>query len=150
MPAPTRHRHCRQPTTPTPKAGPAGYPAARSTRASPGPGATPYSQTGEARHLWEPVADSFGRAVTATRGKDAATWRASLTPYVTGKVRDQLVTVTDLRKVPNGRFIRIEPAEHGEDKVAVLLHYETGPTLVIYLILDDTEWRIYAYDRWEE
>ena len=47
-------------------------------------------------------------------------------------------------------LVRIEPAEYGEDKVAVLLHYTSGPTLVIYVILDDTKWRIYAYDRWEE
>jgi len=114
------------------------------------PGATPYSQTGEARHLWEPVASGFGRAFTATKGKDAGTWRAGLTPYVTGGVRDQLATVTDLRQVPTGRCAGIEPAEYGDDKVAVLLHYDTGPTLVVYLILDGTGWRVYGYDRWEE
>ena len=34
------------------------------------------------------------------------TWRTSLAPYVTAKVRDQLATVTDLRKVPDRPICR--------------------------------------------
>lgn len=113
------------------------------------PGATPYSQTDEARHQWEPVASGFGRAFTTTKGKTAGQWRVSLAPYVTDKVRDQLATV-DLRSVPKGAYVNIEPAEYGDDKVAVFVHYDSDLTLVTYLILDGTNWRIYAYDRWEE
>lgn len=113
------------------------------------PGATPYSQTDEARRNWEPVVTGFGKAFTATKGKKAAAWRTSLGPFVTGKVRDQLATVAPAN-VPDGTFERIEPAEYGEDKVAVFVHYDTGLSLVTYLILDGTSWRIYAYDRWED
>ena len=113
------------------------------------PGATPYSQTREARNQWEPVATGFGRAFTSTKGKTAKEWRESLSPYVTDKVREQLATV-DLRNVPKGAYVNIEPAEYGDDKVAVFVHYEPDLTLVTYLILDGTDWRIYAYDRWEE
>ena len=76
-------------------------------------------------------------------------WRASLAPFVTGKVNDQLATVA-LANVPDGTFDSIEPAEYGDDKVAVFVHYDTDLTLVTYLILDGTSWRIYAYDRWED
>lgn len=110
------------------------------------PGATPYSQTDEARRQWRPVATGFGRAFTATKGKKAAQWRASLAPFVTGKVRQQLTTV-DLHNVPSGKFTGIEPAEYGEDKVAVFAHYDPDLTLVLYLILDGDKWSIYAYDR---
>lgn len=113
------------------------------------PGATPYSHTREARNEWEPVASGFGRAFTTTKDKSAREWRASLAPYVTDKVREQLATV-ELRNVPKGAFADIEPAEYGDDKVAVFVHYDSGLTLVTYLILDGTDWRIYAYDRWEE
>jgi hypothetical protein len=113
------------------------------------PGATPYSQTDEARHQWEPVASGFGHAFTTTKGKTAGEWRSSLSPYVTDKVRDQLATV-DVRNVPKGVYVNIEPAEYGDDKVAVFVHYDSDLTLVTYLILDGTDWRIYAYDRWEE
>lgn len=113
------------------------------------PGATPYSQTREARNQWEPVATGFGRAFTSTKGKTGREWRASLSPYVTDKVREQLATV-DLRNVPKGAYVNIEPAEYGDDKVAVFVHYDPDLTLVTYLILDGTRWRIYAYDRWEE
>ncbi len=74
---------------------------------------------------------------------------ASLAPFVTDRVKDQLATVA-LANVPDGAFDSIEPAEFGEDKVAVFLHYDTGLTLVTYLILDGTSWRIYAYDRWQD
>jgi hypothetical protein len=113
------------------------------------PGATPFSQTDEARSQWTPVATGFGRAFTATEGKTAAEWRASLAPFVTKKVRDQLATI-DVRNVPKGTFTGIEPADYGEDKVAVFLHHDSGLTLVAYLIMDGASWRIYAYDRWED
>jgi hypothetical protein len=113
------------------------------------PGGTPYSQTDAARQQWEPVAAGFGRAFTATKGKTAGQWRADLAPFVTAKVGEQLATV-DLRNVPAGVFSSIEPAEYGEDKVAVFVHYDTGLTLVAYVLLDGAGWRIYAYDRWEE
>ena len=113
------------------------------------PGATPYSQTDQARQQWQPVATGFGKAFTATQSKSTSEWRTALTPYVTGKVREQLATV-DLQNVPDGTFTSIEPAEYGDDKVAVFIHYDTGLTLVTYLILDGTTWRIYAYDRWED
>ena len=51
---------------------------------------------------------------------------------------------------PTAAFDSIEPAEYGDDKVAVFVHYDTDLTLVTYLILDGTSWRIYAYDRWED
>lgn len=113
------------------------------------PGTIPYSQTEEAGRQWRPVATGFGKAFTMTRGKTVRQWRAALAPYVTGDVRDQLSTV-DLTNVPDGTFAGIEPAEYGDDKVAVFVHYDTGLTLVTYLILDGTSWRIYAYDRWED
>lgn len=139
-------------STPTPQAtdGVAGQLASSEVDAhDASPGSTPYSQTDEARRQWEPVASGFGRAFTTTKGKTVGEWRASLAPYVTEKVRGQLTTV-DLRNVPNGAYLNIEPAEYGEDKVAVFVHYDSGLTLVTYLILDGTDWRIYAYDRWEE
>ncbi len=150
------------PRTPTPSAsssaevsdpaaegGPSPLPSSEVDAHDASPGATPYSQTDEARRGWQPVATGFGQAFTATKGKDAAEWRASLAPFVTGKVRDQLNTV-DLDNVPDGVFDSIEPAEFGDDKIAVFVHYDTGLTLVTYLILDGHTWRIYAYDRWED
>lgn len=113
------------------------------------PGSTPYSQTDEARDAWWPIVTGFGKAFTATRGKNAAQWRDRLAPFVTGKVEDQLGTVA-LGNVPEGTFDRIEPAEYGEDKVAVFVHYDTDLTLVTYLIQEGTGWRIYAYDRWQD
>lgn len=113
------------------------------------PGATPYSQTDEAQHQWRPVAAGFGRAFTATTGKTAAEWRAGIAPYVTAAVQEQLATV-DPANVPRARLASVEPAEYGEDKVAVQLHYNTGLTLIAYLIIDGSTWRVYAYDRWIE
>jgi len=129
--------------------GPGGLPSSEVEAHDASPGATPYSQSDEARRDWQQVATGFGKAFTTTKGTSAAEWRASLAPYVTGKVREQLATV-DLRNVPDGDFTNIEPAEYGEDKVAVFIHYDTGLTLVAYLILDGTSWRIYAYDRWQD
>jgi hypothetical protein len=129
--------------------GPAVLPSSEVEAHDASPGATPYSQTDEARRLWGPVATGFGKAFTATHGKNAAQWRNSLVPFVTGTVEDQLSSV-DLANVPNGSFDSIEPAEYGDDKVAVFVHYDTDLTLVTYLILDGTSWRIYAYDRWDE
>jgi len=134
---------------PAAEGGPSPLPSSEVEAHDASPGATPYSQTDEARRDWEPVATGFGKAFTATTGKDAAEWRASLAPLVTGKVRDQLTTV-DLDNVPDGVFDSIEPAEFGDDKIAVFVHYDTGLTLVTYLILDGSTWRIYAYDRWED
>ena len=134
---------------PAAEGGPSPLPSSEVDAHDASPGATPYSQTDGARRGWQPVATGFGKAFTATTGKDAAEWRASLAPFVTGKVRDQLTTV-DLDNVPDGVFDSIEPAEFGDDKVAVFVHYDTGLTLVTYLIVDGSSWRIYAYDRWEE
>jgi hypothetical protein len=136
-------------TDPAAEGGPSPLPSSEVEAHDASPGATPYSQTDEARRDWEPVASGFGKAFTSTKGKDAAAWRSSLAPFVTGKVKNQLATV-DLANVPDGTFERIEPAEFGEDKIAVFVHYDTGLTLVTYLILDGTNWRIYAYDRWED
>ena len=136
-------------TDPAAEGGPSPLPSSEVEAHDASPGATPYSQTDEARRDWEPVATGFGKAFTTTKGKDAAEWRASLAPFVTAKVKDQLATVA-LANVPDGTFDSIEPAEFGEDKVAVFVHYDTGLTLVTYLILDGTSWRIYAYDRWED
>jgi hypothetical protein len=135
---------------PAAEGGPSPLPSSEVEAHDASPGATPYSQTDEARRGWQPVATGFGKAFTATKGMDAAEWRASLAPFVTGKVRDQLTTV-DLDNVPDGVFDSIEPAEFGDDKIAVFVHYDTGLTLVTYLILDGgSSWRIYAYDRWED
>jgi hypothetical protein len=134
---------------PAAEGGPSPLPSSEVQAHDASPGATPYSQTEQARRQWEPVATGFGRAFTNTRGRNTAIWRGSLTPYVTDAVADQLATV-DLRNVPAGRFAGVEPAEFGEDKVAVFIHYDSDFTLVTYLILDDTSWRIYAYDRWAE
>ena len=136
-------------TDPAAEGGPSPLPSSEVEAHDASPGATPYSQTDEARRDWEPVATGFGKAFTTTKGKDAAAWRASLAPFVTDKVKDQLATVA-LANVPDGTFDSIEPAEYGEDKIAVFVHYDTGLTLVTYLILDGTSWRIYAYDRWED
>lgn len=113
------------------------------------PGSLPYSQTREARRQWQPIVTGFAKAFTATKGRTTEQWRNALNRYATDTVREQLATV-DLRKVPDARFTSIEPAEYGDDKVAVFLHYDTGLTLVAYLILDHTSWRVYAYDRWED
>ena len=136
-------------TEPAAENGPTALPSSEVEAHDASPGATPYSQTDEARRDWGPVATGFGKAFTATHGKSAAQWRDSLAPFVTGKVSDQLATVA-LANVPDGSFDSIEPAEYGDDKVAVFVHYDTDLTLVTYLILDGTSWRIYAYDRWEE
>jgi len=141
-------------TPPTPTAqvsdgGPGQLPSSEVDAHDASPGATPYSQTEEARRQWEPIAAGFGRAFTTTKGLTAGQWRARLAPYVTGKVREQIATV-DLRNVPEGEYVGTEPAEYGEDKVAVYVHYDSGLTLVTYLILDGNGWRIYAYDRWED
>ena len=138
-----------QVTDPATESGATSLPSSEVGAHDASPGATPYSQTDEARRDWEPVATGFGKAFTATQGKSAAEWRDSLAPFVTGKVEEQLATVA-LTNVPDGTFDRIEAAEYGEDKVAVFVHYDTDLTLVTYLILDGTSWRIYAYDRWEE
>ncbi|MDN5805318.1 MAG: hypothetical protein L0H26_12160 [Microlunatus sp.] len=138
-----------QETDPAAEGGPSPLPSSEVEAHDASPGTTPYSQTGEARRDWQPVVTGFGRAFTATKGKNAAQWRASLAPYVTAKVRDQLATVA-LRKVPTDAFDSIEPAEFGDDKVAVFVHYDTGLTLVTYLIIDGSRWRVYAYDRWED
>ncbi len=113
------------------------------------PGVTPYSQTDEAQHQWRRVATGFGRAFTATTGKTAAQWQVGLAPYVTAAVRQQIATV-DPVNVPGVRLVDVEPAEYGEDKVAVYLHYNTGLTLIAYLIIDGNTWRVYACDRWIE
>jgi hypothetical protein len=145
-------------TTPEPAASPTAEVTDAAAEGGPSPfpssevevhDASPYSQTDEARRGWEPVATGFGKAFTTTKGKDAAAWRSSLAPFVTDKVKNQLATVA-LANVPAGTYDRIEPAEFGEDKIAVFVHYDTGLTLVTYLILDGTSWRIYAYDRWED
>ena len=136
-------------TDPAAEGGPSPLPSSEVEAHDASPGATPYSQTDEARRDWEPVATGFGKAITTTKGKDVAAWHSSLAPFVTGKVGDQLATVA-LANVPDGTFDRIEPAEYGEDKVAVLIHYDTGLTLVTYLIQEGTNWRIYAYDRWQD
>ena len=136
-------------TEPAAENGPTALPSSEVEAHDASPGATPYSQTDEARRDWGPVATGFGKAFTATHGKSAAQWRDSLAPFVTGTVEDQLATVA-LANVPDGSFDSIEPAEYGDDKVAVFVHYDTDLTLVTYLILDGTSWRIYAYDRWEE
>ena len=136
-------------TDPAAEGGPSPLPSSEVEAHDASPGATPYSQTDEARRDWQAVATGFGKAFTTTKGKDAAAWRASLAPFVTDKVKDQLATVA-LANVPDGTFDNIEPAEYGEDKIAVFVHYDTGLTLVTYLILDGTSWRIYAYDRWED
>jgi hypothetical protein len=128
--------------------GPAALPSSEVEAHDASPGATPYSQTDEARGDWGPVATGFGKAFTATHGKSAARWRNSLAPFVTGKVSEQLATVA-LANVPDGSFDSIEPAEYGDDKVAVFVHYDTDLTLVTYLIQEGTGWRIYAYDRWQ-
>ena len=138
-----------QVTDPAAEGGPNPLPSSEVDAHDASPGATPYSQTADARRQWEPVATGFGRAFTATKSKDAKKWRASLAPFVTAKVRSQLTTV-DLDNVPAGKFTGIEAAEYGEEKVAVFVHYNTGLTLVTYLILDGDSWRIYAYDRWED
>lgn len=111
--------------------------------------ATHYSQTDHARRQWEPVVTGFGQAYTETRGKANSEWNRTLEGFVTETVGDQLATV-DLRDVPAGTLSRVEPAEYGDDKVAVFLHYDSGLTLVAYLILHDGTWRVYAYDRWED
>jgi hypothetical protein len=137
-----------QATEPAAENGPTALPISEVEAHDARPGTTPYSQTDEARRGWGPVATGFGKAFTTTQGKNAAAWQASLAPFVTDKVKNQLATVA-LANVPAGTFERIEPAEFGEDKIAVFVHYDTGLTLVTYLILDGTSWRIYAYDRWE-
>jgi hypothetical protein len=134
---------------PAAEGGPSPLPSSEVEAHDASPGATPYSQTDEARREWEPVATGFGKAFTSTNGKDAAAWRTSLAPFVTGKVKEQLATVA-LANVPEGTFDTIEPAEYGEDKVAVFIHYDSGLTMVTYLILDGTAWRVYAYDRSED
>jgi hypothetical protein len=145
-------------TTPEPAASPTAEVTDAAAEGGPSPfpssevevhDASPYSQTDEARRGWEPVATGFGKAFTATHGKSAAQWRNSLAPFVTGNLSEQLATVA-LANVPDGSFDSIEPAEYGDDKVAVFVHYDTDLTLVTYLIFDGTGWRIYAYDRWEE
>lgn len=137
-------------TDPSEEGGPSDLPTSEvHDHSDASPGTTPYSQTPEARRQWQPVVTGFAKAFTATQGRTTGQWRHTLTPYVTNQVREQLATV-DLREVPDGRFTSIEPAEYGDDKVAVFLHYDTGPTLVAYLILDQTSWRVYAYDRWED
>jgi predicted lipid-binding transport protein (Tim44 family) len=136
-------------TEPAAENGPTALPSSEVEAHDASPGATPYSQNDEARGNWAPVATGFGKAFTATHGKSAAQWRDNLAPFVTGTVEDQLATVA-LANVPDGTFDSIEPAEYGDDKVAVFVHYNTDLTLVTYLILDGTDWHIYAYDRWEE
>ena len=113
------------------------------------PGTLPYSQTKEARHQWEPIAAGFGRALTDTHDKTPAQWRRSLTPFVTTSVDAQLPTV-DLRNLPKTPFIGTEPAEYGEDRIAVFARYDEGLTMVLYLTIDGESWRIYAYDRWDD
>ncbi len=55
--------------------GPSPLPSSEVEAHDASPGATPYSQTDEARRAWVPVATGFGKAFTTTKGKNAAAWR---------------------------------------------------------------------------
>ena len=95
-------------TEPAAENGPTALPSSEVEAHDASPGATPYSQTDEARRHWGPVATGFGKAFTATHGKNAAQWRDSLAPFVTGNVSDQLATVA-LANVPDGTSTASSP-----------------------------------------
>ena len=126
---------------------------------TPGPGdaspdATPYSQTAEARRLWEPVVVGFGKAftkteLTKTRDGDAKAWRKALKPFTTVSVQKRLATV-DLDNVPKGRYNGYEALKYDEEQLAAQVTYDKGWALVLYVISDGESWRVYRYDRWEE
>lgn len=113
------------------------------------PGATPYSATEEARIRWEPVVVGFAENFTRTEGSDAATWRTGLKPFTTAAVQKQLATV-DLENVPAGTYESYEVVEHGETQLAARVTYQEGFSLVLYVISEGDDWRVFQYDRYEE
>ena len=134
--------------TATAEGGPAPSPSV-SVGGDASPGTVPYSQTEEARRQWEPVVKGFGANFTRTSGRTAAAWRAALDRYVTVAVQKQLDTV-DPRNVPAGRYDGFEPDTYQEEEVAAKVSYREGWALVVYVIHDGEQWRIYRYDQWEE
>ena len=71
-----------------------------------------------------------------------------MAPLVTGKVRDQLATVNP-DNVPDGHFTATRLPSTARTR-SRSTHYDTGLTLVGYLIDDGTHWLLYAYDRWQD
>lgn len=113
------------------------------------PGATPFSATEQARARWEPVVVGFAKNFPRTEGQDAASWRAGLKPYATSAVQQDLATV-DLAEVPVGTYASYEVLEYEETQLAARVTYAEGFSLVLYVISEGNDWRVYQYDRYEE
>ena len=151
------------PAEPVEEEGPPATPPATDGPGDAEPDGTPYSRTAEARRQWRPVvtgfakrfpdvdrdADAAGSDDAADRRRAAREWRRGLKPYVTTAVRRQLATV-DVRNVPEGRFTEFEVLRHGEEQLAAQVIYDEGWALVLYVIFDGEDWRVYRYDRWQE
>ena len=110
----------------------------------------PPGDTTQARAAWEPVVEGFGRRFPDT-GRSAQAWRKSLYPFTTRAVQRQLATV-DPAAVPAGRYADYQVLEHGDVRVAVLIRYREGWSIVLWVISDGagSDWQIEAYDRYEE
>jgi hypothetical protein len=101
------------------------------------------------RPQWEPAVLGFAKNFTTTNGRDAAKWRERLTPYVAPAVRDQLAEV-DPEKVTEGRYRSYELLETGNYQIAAKITYREGWALVLYVTSDGHDWRVTAYDKWEQ
>ena len=97
---------------------------------------------------WEPVVLGFAKNFTNTAG-DTDQWQARLAPFVAPAVRDQLAEV-DVSKVPAGRYDSYEVLTPGSYQLAVKTTYREGWALVLYATSDGNNWKITAYDQWEQ
>lgn len=111
-------------------------------------GRTPSSDTDEAKNHGVPTVEGFARNFTNARGGHR-TWLNRLQPYVTVEVRQYLAT-GDMANVPAGRYREYEVLQPGESQLAVRVIYRDGWSMVLYLVSDGTEWRVFRYDRFEE
>ena len=126
------------PTTPSPS--------------SQGAGEDDHDAASDEKASWEPVVLGFAKNFATTSeetGLSSKQWRAGLAPYVTAAVADQLAEV-DLAKVPRGHYAGYEVLTPGSYQIAVKVTYREAWALVLYLISDGKQWRISAYDRWED
>jgi hypothetical protein len=112
-------------------------------------GALPYSQTAEARRGWEPVVQGFARNFTKADPDQPKAWRSRLARFSTAAVRKELGEV-DVTNLPTGRYTDYEVLRYDDEEVAAAVSYDEGWSMVLYVIFNGEDWRVYRYDRLEE
>lgn len=143
----------------TPAAQPEPTPVAPSTNSSSASPANIDPNAGDYEHdhdtledekpQWEPAVLGFAKNFTNTGDRNAAKWRQRLAPYVAPAVRDQLAHV-DPAKVPAGHYDSYELLETGNYQIAAKTTYREGWALVLYVTSDGHDWKVTAYDRWDQ